>query len=144
CTAADAAVSLAVLVGAGVVGRGLGQAHVAVDADVVPLHVAVGAVVGELDQGAARGRCGHGVVVHGGAERPGGDGLVVDLEVDHLAAAGAARAHHDGLAAAVTRRRAAAAGTDGDVAAARALVALGGQHHVVVAAQVQAAARSEE
>src|SRR5690606_39363991 len=60
-TAAVAAAALAVLVDAGVVGLVLGLAHLAVDADVVHLHVAVGAVLGELDQGAARGRRGHGV-----------------------------------------------------------------------------------
>src|SRR5690606_12186481 len=138
--AAIAATALAVLVDTGVVGLVLGLAHRTVHADVVHLHVAAAAVVGEFHHRPAGRRGGHGVVVHAGAQGPGGDRGVVDLERDDLAAAGAARAHHDGLAAAVPGRRVAAAGADGDVAAAAALVTLGGQHHVVVVAEVEPAA----
>src|SRR5690606_16079055 len=138
--AAAAAAALAVLVDARVVGLVFGLADGAVDADVVHLHVAAAAVVGELHQRAARCRGGGRVVRHAGGERPAGDSGVVDLEPDVLAARGPARAHHDGLASAIAGRRVAAAGTDGDVAAALALVALGREHHVVVVAQVEPAA----
>src|SRR5690606_34286183 len=94
--AAAAAAALAVLVDAGVVGLVLGLADGAVDADVVHLHVAAAAVVGELHQRAARCRGGGRVVRHAGGERPAGHRRVVDLERDVLAARGAARAHHDG------------------------------------------------
>src|SRR5690606_912284 len=97
-------------------------------------------VVGELDHRAARRRGRRRVVGHARGQRPAGDGGVVDLERDVLAAGGAARPHHDGLAAATGRRIAAATGTHGDVGAALALVALACHHHVVVVAEVQAAA----
>src|SRR5690606_12887385 len=125
-----------------VVGLVLRLPHRAVDADVVHLHVAAAAIVGELDQRAARCRRRCRVVGHARGQRPAGDRGVVDLERDVLAASRAACAHHDGLAARIATATpiAGAAGTDGDIAAALALVALGGEHHVVVVAQVEAAA----
>src|SRR5690606_13575837 len=93
--AAVAAAALSVLVDAGVVGLAFGLAHGPADADVLPRHVPVATIVGELHQRAAGGGSGDGVVVHAGAQRPGGDGGIVDLERDAFATGGAARAHHD-------------------------------------------------
>src|SRR5690348_16373539 len=132
----------------GVVALRFGLAGLAVHDDVIHLHVAIATVVGVRDRDAAA-QAGRGsVVLHAGGEVPARDRLVVDSQLDVLAADRTARTHREALAAATAAAAGAAAaarrgGTAAsfghrDVGAATALVTLGGHDLVVVLAEVHA------
>lgn len=125
-TVTVAATTLAILVNAGVVGLVLGLTDVAVDADVIHLHIAVAAIVEEFHHAATGEIGGGGVILHVGGESPGLNCGVVYPQTNLLLACSPSGAHHNGFTAATSRAAAATAIVGalahGDIRGTRALI----------------------